>query len=32
MDPMPATTDSRVPHVIDVPVMTPTRRLPEGWR
>jgi hypothetical protein len=31
MDPMPATTDSRVPHVIDVPVMTPTRRLPEGW-
>jgi hypothetical protein len=31
MDAMPATTDSRVPHVIDVPVMTPTRRLPEGW-
>ncbi|WP_345040787.1 cell division protein PerM [Georgenia daeguensis] len=28
---MPATTDSRVPHVIDVPVMTPNRRLPEGW-
>ena len=31
MEPMPASTDSRVPHVIDVPVMTPARRLPEGW-